>query len=98
MRVSERFTKNKYLLKIWVGDPKDQKEVFNESVQEVSTRGMGMQIPRCMVPEVSVPDSEGATRANCTRDHQAVVRMEEGGDPGRQCPDRPYPSGTERTA
>ena len=78
MRGSERFTKNKYLLKIWVGDPRDQKEVFNESVQEISTRGMGMQIPRRMVPEVSIPDSDGATRPNGARDHQAVVRMEEG--------------------
>jgi hypothetical protein len=35
MLASKRFAKNKYLLKIRVGDPEDQKEVFNESVQEV---------------------------------------------------------------
>ena len=34
-----------YLIEILGGDPKHQKEVFNERFQEISTRSLPMQIP-----------------------------------------------------
>ena len=34
------------------GDPKHHKEAKYESIQEISTRGMGLQIPYCVVSEV----------------------------------------------
>jgi hypothetical protein len=81
-----------------VGDPKHQGEVFDGRFQEVSTRGMGMQIPHCLVSEVSVQDSDRGAGTVCSGDPAATVRMEEGRDPSGQCADRPHPSGAIDTA
>lgn len=85
--------KKEYLSKMWVGDPKHQREVFNERFQETSTCGMGMQIPPGLVSQVSLQDSERRSRKISSRYHKATMRMEEGGNTGRQYPSRPYPSG-----
>lgn len=93
-----KLPKYEYLTKMWVGDPKHQREVFDGRFQEVSTRGMGMQIPSGLVSEVSIQDFKRGYRQISSRDHKATVRVEEGGDPGWQCTDRPYPFGFVDTA
>ena len=90
--------KNEYLTKMWVGDPKHQREVFDGRFQKASTRSMGMQIPSGVVSEVSIQDFERGYRQISSRDHKATVRMEEGGDLGWQCTDRPHPFGFVDTA
>jgi hypothetical protein len=89
---------NEYLTKMWVGDPNHQREVFNGRFQKVSTRGMGMQIPSGLVSEVSIQDFERGYRQISSRDHKATVRVDEGGNPGWQCTDRPHPFGFIDTA
>ncbi len=39
-----------------MGDPKYQKEVFNERFQQISTRSMVMQMPYCLVSKVPTHD------------------------------------------
>ena len=90
--------KNEYLTKMWVGDPKHQREVFDGRFQKVSTRSMGMQIPSGLVSEVSLQDFEWGCGQISSRDHQATVRVEEGRDFGWQCTDRPHPFGLVDTA
>lgn len=45
--------------KIWVGDPKYQKEVFNERFQGISTCGLAIQIPYSTVSEVPIQNIQG---------------------------------------
>ena len=86
-------SKNEYLSKMRVGDPKHQREVFNERFQETSTCGMAMQIPSGVVSEVSLQDFERRVGKISTRYHKTTMRMEEGRNTGRQYPGRPCPSG-----
>ena len=64
--------KNEYLTKMWVGDPKHQREVFDGRFQKVSTRGMGMQIPFGLVSEVSIQDFERGYRQISSRDQRQL--------------------------
>ena len=89
-----KLPKNEYLSKMWVGDAKHQREVFNERFQETSTCSMGMQIPPSLVSEVSLQDFERRSRKISSRYHKATMRMEKGRNTGRQYPSRPYPSGS----
>lgn len=81
-----------------VDDPKHQRNVFGGRFQEAMTCGVGMQIPSCQVSEVSIQDFEGGDREFVSKYHQATMRVEESGDFGRQCADRPYPFGVVDTA
>jgi hypothetical protein len=82
-----------YLSKMWVGDPKHQREVFNERFQKAITCGMGMQIPSGLVSEVSIQDIGGGDREIGSGYHQATMQLEGCADFGRQCAKRPYPFG-----
>ena len=93
-----KLPKNEYLSKMRVGDPRHQREVFGGRFQEVSTRGMGMQIPHCLVSEVPVQASDRGAGAVCSRYHQATVRVEESRDRCGQCANRPHPFGVVDTA
>lgn len=92
MLVRERFTKKEYLHKLPGGDPKRQKEVFSETVQQVSTRGMAMQIPCSLVPEIPVSNSARRAWAIAEGYPEAIMRVEANRDPGRKHPGWPYPS------
>lgn len=63
MLVSERFTKKEYPHKLPGGDPKRQKEVFSETVQQISTCSVAVQIPCSLVSEIPVSNSERRTWA-----------------------------------
>ena len=93
-----KLPRTEYLSKMWVGDPRHQREVFNERFQETSTCGMAMQIPSGVVSEVSLQGFERRSRKIGSRYHKATMRMEEGRNTGRQYPGRPYPSGSFGTA
>ena len=84
--VSERFTKKEYLHKLPGGDPKRQKEVFSETVQQISTRSLAMQIPCSLVSEISISNSERRTWAIAESNPQAIMRVETNRDPGRKHP------------
>ena len=86
MLVSERFTKKEYLHKLQGGDPKKQKEVFSETVRQISTRSMTMQIPCSLVPEVPVSNSARRAWAIVEGYPQAIVRVEANRDPGGKHP------------
>ena len=86
MLVSERFTKKEYLHKLQGGDPKRRKEVFSETVQEVSTRSMAMQIPCSLVPEIPVSNSARRAWAIAESCSQAIMRVEANRDSGRELP------------
>ena len=98
MRVRERFTSEEYLPRLAGGDPVEQKEVFIETVQKVSTRVMGMQIPHSMVPEIPFQNPDRRAWAVVTGYYPAIVRMAWDRDSGRQHPDRPPPFDSGRTA
>ena len=85
--------KNEYLSKMWVGDPKHQREVFDDRFQKTSTCGMAMQIPSGVVSKVSFQGFERRIRKISSRYHKTTMRMEEGRNTGRQYPGRPCPSG-----
>jgi hypothetical protein len=86
MLVSERFTKKEYPHKLPGGDPERQKEVFSETVQQVSTRRMAMQIPCSLVPEIPISNSAGRAWAVAEGYPQAIMRVEANRDPGREYP------------
>ena len=86
MLVSERFTKKEYLHKLQGGDPKRQKEVFNETVQQVSTCSMAMQIPCSLVSEIPVPSSERRAWAIAQEYPKAIMRVEADRDSGGEHP------------
>lgn len=75
------------------GDPKIQKEVFSEPIQEISTRRLAMQIPHSLVPEIPVSDIERRIRSLGSGHYQAVIGMATDRDYRGQCAGGPYPSG-----
>jgi hypothetical protein len=86
MLVSERFTKKEYLHKLPGGDPKRQKEVFSETVQQISTCSVAMQIPCSMVSEIPISNSGRRAWAIAEGYSQAIMRVEANRDPGRKHP------------
>jgi len=86
MLVSERFTKKEYPHKLPGGDPKRQKEVFSETVQQISTCSVAMQIPCSLVSEIPVSNSERRTWAITEGYPQAIMRVETNRYSGRKHP------------
>ena len=61
-----------------------------EQIQEAVAHDLSMYVPRCMVSEISVPDTEGRCEGLAGEGHPDVVRLEgdRGGgtvDTGRPC-------------
>ena len=92
MLVSERFTKKEYLHKLSGGEPERQKEVFSETVQQVSTCSMAMQIPCSLVSEIPISNSARRAWAIAECNSQATMRVEGNRDTGRKHPGWPCPS------
>ena len=86
MLVSERFTKKEYPHKLPGGDPERQKEVFSETVQQVSTCSIAMQIPCSLVPEIPISNSARRAWAIAEGNSQATMRVETNRDTGREHP------------
>ena len=72
-------------------NPRRGKEEHRGIVQTVITHNVPMQLSRYFLPQVSIPDSSGKGRNEDPGLDSKGMRMDRGGDPGRECVIRPCP-------